>query len=163
MIKWIKILSVFLEFKVMIKIEIFINEISLSCCIQIVKNNDEQNKIYLDSTESKTGLENWLEKNCQLSQFQYDESSSSPPTDNQTILRNSSRFEKIGREYDGRSIYREKKKTGYYWYVDNLHCGEAAHLEVFDSHGKKHIAESNLEGNIDKTKSDPDKRIDKYL
>lgn len=111
LIKWIKILSVFLEFKVMIKIEIFINEISLSCCIQIVKNNDEQNKIYLDSTESKTGLENWLEKkNCQLSQFQYDESSSSPPTDNQTILRNSSRFEKIGREYDGRSIYREKKQ-----------------------------------------------------
>lgn len=50
----------------MIKIEIFINEISLSCCIQIVKNNDEQNKIYLDSTESKTGLENWLEKKLSI-------------------------------------------------------------------------------------------------
>lgn len=77
--------------------------------IHIVKNNDEKNKIKLDSTENKTGLENWLEKNCQLSEFKYDESSSSPPTDNQTILRDSSRFEKIGREYDSRSIYREKK------------------------------------------------------
>ncbi|BAQ59617.1 hypothetical protein GM3708_22 [Geminocystis sp. NIES-3708] len=132
------------------------------CSIQIIKNNDERNKTYLDSTESKTGLENWLEKNYKLSQFQYDESSSSPPADYQTILKNSSRFEKIGREYDGRSIYREKE-TAYYWYIDNLHCGKKAHLEVFYSQGKKHLGESDLEGNIDSTKSDPNKRIDKYL
>lgn len=60
-------------------------------------------------------------------------------------------------------VFIEKKKTRHYWYVDNLHYGEAAHLEVFDSHGKKHIGESDLEGNIDKTKSDSHKRIDKYL
>lgn len=132
------------------------------CSICIVKNNDEKNKIQLDSTEGKIGLENWLEKNCQLSQFQYDESSSLSPIDNQTILRDSSRFEKIGREYDGRSIYREKE-TGYYWYVDNFHKGKASHLEVFDNTGKNHLGESDLEGNIDFSKSDPDKRIDKYL
>lgn len=132
------------------------------CSIQIVKNNDEQNKIHLDSTENKTGLKNWVEKNGQLSKFKYDESSSSPPTDNQTILRDSRKFEKIGRKYDGRSIYMEKE-TKYYWYVDNLHYGKKAHLEVFDSKGKKHLGESDLEGNIDSTKSDPNKRVDKYL
>ena len=126
--------------------------------ISIVKNNDTENLIQLDSIDQKVGLQNWLEKSCQLSQLNYDESSSSPPTDTQTILKDTHRFKRTKNLYDGRTIY-EEKETGYLWYVDNLHYGKSAHLEVFDNTGKNHIGESDLEGKIDRTKSDIKKSI----
>lgn len=126
--------------------------------ISIVKNNDTQNQIQLDSIDKKVGLQNWLEVSCQLSQFNYDESYSAPPTDTQTILRDTNRFERTQSQYDGRIIYKDKE-TGYLWYVDNLHYGKSAHLEVFDKTGRNHIGESDLEGNIDRAKSDKKKRI----
>ena len=49
--------------------------------------------------------------------------------------------------------------TGNYWYIDNLHFGKAAHLEVFDKTGL-HIGEADLQGNIDTTKQDRNKAID---
>ena len=61
-------------------------------------------------------------------------------------------------QYHGRTIY-EEKETGYLWYVDNLHSGKSAHLEVFDNTGKNHIGESDLEGKIDRTKSHKKKSI----
>ena len=48
------------------------------------------------------------------------------------------RFEKTSFRVQGRIIYCELA-TGRYWYVDNLHFGEAAHLEVFDKTGNKVI------------------------
>ena len=126
--------------------------------ISIVKNNDTENLIQLDSIDEKFGLQNWLEKSCHLSQFNYDESSTDPPTDKQTILRDSNRFESTQKQHDGRRIYKEKQ-TGYLWYVDNLHYGKSAHLEVFDKTGKNHIGESDLEGNIDKARSNKDKKV----
>ena len=126
--------------------------------ISIVKNNDTENLSQLDSIDQKVGLQNWLEKSCQLSQLNYDESSSSPPTDTQTILKDTHRFKRTKNQYDGRTIY-EEKETGYLWYVDNLHYGKSAHLEVFDNTGKNHIGESDLEGKIDRTKSDIKKSI----
>jgi hypothetical protein len=44
--------------------------------------------------------------------------------------------------------------------VDNLHCGKAAHLEVFNSTGKQHLGEADLQGNIDRSKRDTQKTID---
>ncbi|WP_293083573.1 hypothetical protein [Okeania sp. SIO3B5] len=126
--------------------------------ISIVKNNDIENLIQLDSIDKKVGLENWLETSCQLSQFNYDESCTNPPNDKQTILRDTNRFESTQKQHDGRKIYKEKE-TGYIWYVDNLHYGKSAHLEVFDKTGKNHIGESDLEGKIDRAKSDKNKSV----
>lgn len=69
------------------------------------------------------------------------------------------RFEKTTRTDQGRTIYRERN-TGRLWYVDNLHCGKAAHLEVFNSTGKQHLGEADLQGNIDRSKRDTQKTID---
>jgi hypothetical protein len=135
------------------------SEIIECSCISVVKNSETTIPIKLDSAEKRIGLEKWLEKSCQLSKYNYNyESSENPPTDTQTILRDNNRFERTEGQYDGRIIYKEKE-TGYLWYVDNLHYGKATHLEVFDKIGNNHIGESDLEGNIDKAKSDNKKNL----
>ncbi|MFM7363889.1 MAG: hypothetical protein ACKO11_05180 [Cuspidothrix sp.] len=134
-------------------------EIRNTCLITIIKNNDEINLIYLDGIDSKLALECWLEYKLNLSQLEYFLSSERPPRDEQTILRDSIRFRKTSNRCQERFIYFELI-TGYYWYVDNLHRGKAAHLEVFDKTGKNHLGEADLEGNINYSKSDSDKSID---
>ncbi|MBD2482493.1 hypothetical protein H6G57_10755 [Planktothrix sp. FACHB-1365] len=122
-----------------------------------MKNNDEVNCIKLDGVDEKEALDSWLEHILNLSRLEYDESSKDPPTDEQTILREEKRFEKTSSYYQGRAMYREID-TGRYWYVDNLHCGKAAHLEVFNKAGH-HLGEADLKGKIDKSKKDKDKTI----
>jgi len=122
--------------------------------IPIVKNNDENNPINLDCLDEKSALENWLKVKVNL----YDESANKPPTDEQTILSDDAQFKKTALICQGRKIYQELAKHRY-WYVDNLHYGKAAHLEVFDEKGK-HIGEADLQGNIDYSKKDPKKTID---
>jgi hypothetical protein len=100
-----------------------------------------------------------LEAHFQISQFEYDLSSHVPPIDSQTVLRNMRRFERIGLpRQGGRALYKERD-TGYIWYVDNLHYGASSHIEVFDSAGF-HVGEADLAGNLDRSKRDPNKRID---
>lgn len=134
-------------------------EIRNTCLITIIKNNDEINLIYLDGIDSKLALECWLEHKLNLSQVEYSLDSKEPPRDEQTILRDGIRFRKTSNRYQERVIYCELI-TGYYWYVDNLHHGKAAHLEVFDKTGKNHLGEADLAGNINYSKSDSDKSID---
>ncbi|MFM7408517.1 MAG: hypothetical protein ACKO3K_18140, partial [Cuspidothrix sp.] len=129
------------------------------CLITIIKNNDEINLICLDGIDSKLSLECWLENKLNLSQLEYSLDSKEPPRDEQTILRDGVRFRKTSNRCQERVIYCELI-TGYYWYVDNLHHGKAAHLEVFDKTGKKHLGEADLDGNINYFKSDSDKSID---
>jgi hypothetical protein len=69
-----------------------------------------------------------------------------PPTDEQTCLRDRLLFETTGRLQQGRTIYRHKT-TGDFYYVDNLHFGAAAHLEVFDKR-KGHRGEASLDGTL---------------
>lgn len=129
-----------------------------SCCIiSVYKNNDETNLINLDGIDSKSALENWLENKLNLSKVEYDEYSIEPPKDEQTILRDITRFKKTSFRYDGRVIYCEVAIVRY-WYVDNLHYGKADHLEVFEKTGY-HIGEADLQGNIDISKKDKDKTI----
>jgi hypothetical protein len=128
------------------------------CLITIVKNNDEVNCIKLDGLDKKSALEDWLEHTFNLSCSVYDELSNDPPTDEQTILRDKQRFEKISSRCQGRAIYREVA-TDRYWYVDNLHCGKSAHLEVFNK-AKTHVGEADIEGNIDECKRDQNKLLD---
>ena len=128
------------------------------CLITIVKNNDEVNCIELDGLDNESALEDWLEHTFNLSCSVYDELSNDPPRDEQTILRDKKRFEKTSSRYDGRAIYREVA-TDRYWYVDNLHFGKSAHLEVFNK-AKSHVGEADIKGNIEKCKQDPKKLLD---
>ncbi len=54
-----------------------------------------------------------------------------------------------------RDQYYKHKETGCYWYLDTVHKD---HYEVFDPTGKRHLAEATIQGNIDTTKADPDKK-----
>lgn len=54
----------------------------------------------------------------------------------------------------GASVFRQKS-SGYLWYLDNLH---KTHYEVFDSRGKKHIGEADIEGKLDSTRKDSTKQ-----
>ena len=79
----------------------------------------------------------------------YDISEKRPPRDDETVLgRAPERFVRTGRfERNGRrQVYREVA-TGRLFYVDNLHYGVAAHLEVFDA-AEMHIGTADLEGNL---------------
>jgi len=127
------------------------------CIISVVKNNEEAKPINLDGLDNKAGLKNWLEVRCRWSDFEYDDTSKVPPTDKQTVLRDSTRFEKTSGVIQGRTIYRELR-TDRYWYADNLHIGKAAHLEVFDKTGK-HLGEADLRGNLNTLKKDLSKTI----
>lgn len=127
------------------------------CLITIVKNNDEINCLKIDGIDNKSALENWLEHTFNLSCLVYNELSNDPPRDEQTIVREKERFQKTSSRYDGRAIYYEVATTRY-WYVDNLHFGKAAHLEVFNQAGS-HVGEADLEGNIDESKRDKNKTI----
>ena len=128
------------------------------CLITIVKNNDVVNWIELDGLDNKSALEYWLEHTFNLSCSVYDELSNDPPRDEQTILRDKPRFQTTSSRCQGRAIYREVA-TGRYWYVDNLHFGKSAHLEVFDK-AKTHVGEADMEGKIDECKRDKKKLLD---
>lgn len=71
-------------------------------------------------------------------------------------LKDKRRFQKCANiaPVQGSSVYKEIA-TGYYWYKDNFH---RTHYEVFDSSGKKHLGEADLDGVIDKNKADKNKR-----
>ena len=65
------------------------------------------------------------------------------------------RFEKCTGidEIQGASVYKEIK-TGRYWYKDMFH---KTHYEVFNSTGKKHLGEADMDGNLDENKKDTSK------
>lgn len=56
----------------------------------------------------------------------------------------------------GQSVYKEIG-TGYYWYLDNFHKD---HYEVFDSTGKHHLYEADLNGDRIPNSKDLTKHID---
>lgn len=91
---------------------------------------------------------------------QYDASLSRPPRDHETVLRRApglftqeGRIERNGR----RHVYREIV-TNRLYYVDNLHYGIAAHLEVFDNEGR-HLGTADLDGNLDAAARVPGRTI----
>jgi hypothetical protein len=102
-------------------------------------------------------LEDWFLKNLEPEKYQYSPDSKEPPTDLQTCLRSKSRFEITHYKIQNRKVYKEKK-TDHLWYVDNMHYGGSAHLEVFDKTGKRHLGEANLYGIIDYNKADSTKK-----
>jgi len=64
------------------------------------------------------------------------------------------RFTRTNLKAQGQRIYQENG-TNYYWYLDNFH---KAHYEIFDSTGKQHIGEADLEGKLDISQCDNTKK-----
>ena len=54
----------------------------------------------------------------------------------------------------GACVYQERE-TGRYWYLDTFHKD---HYEVYDSNGKRHLGEADLNGNFNPSKSDSSKQ-----
>ena len=76
----------------------------------------------------------------------YDTALKRPPRDEETVLADRSRFARTGKveRKCRRQVYVEIE-TGHLWYVDNLHYGDAAHLEVFSSTAQ-HLGEAEIHG-----------------
>jgi hypothetical protein len=122
--------------------------------INVIKNG--KTNIDVDCIDNNIDLETWIEEKYHLSRLSYRTDAKDPPTDLQTILRDRTEFKKTNiRSKDGRTVYVEIN-TNRYWYVDNLHFGLKAHLEVF-SKNHKHIGESDLNGEINTSKRDKKK------
>jgi hypothetical protein len=86
--------------------------------------------------------------NCLIER--YDPNLKRPPKDDETILgREPERFTRLGNvERNGRRCVYREGATGRLIYVDNLHSGLSAHLEVFDSN-ERHLGIADLDGNLD--------------
>ena len=123
--------------------------------IDVIKNGNKTSTITLDCIGNRKELEDWFATNLQFKE--YDINSNIPPTDAETVLRDASQFQKTKFVEQGRYVY-EELETGYYWYVDNLHYGRSAHLEVFDTRGR-HVGESNLIGEIDTSKQKKERQF----
>ncbi|HNT75754.1 MAG TPA: hypothetical protein PKH77_12130 [Anaerolineae bacterium] len=119
----------------------------------LLVSKNRQATVKVDCVENRNSLEKWLALNLSI----YTTDLAYPPRDEQTVLQDMTRFRRTSRIEQGRKVYQEKA-TGYYWYVDQLHFGRDAHLEVFDAHGR-HLGEANLNGEIDYSCQDPQKHL----
>lgn len=114
-------------------------------------------RIALPSCCTVAELEEWLRRNL-VEIPPYTAAATTPPRDEQTCLVDCTIYEPTGRAYDHRKIYRHKTNRQFY-YVDNLHFGAAAHVEVFDKRGQKHLGEASwLTGQIQANTKDPNKK-----
>lgn len=111
-------------------------------------------KIELRSFEEEEDLSAWLDE---IDDESYPTTADGPPRDLQTCLRDLNLFESVPKLLvQGRQVYRHRTSQKLY-YIDNMHAGTSAHLEVFDKRGKCHLGEADLEGRMipgteDKTK-----------
>lgn len=83
-----------------------------------------------------------------------------PPLESETVLEQApERFVRVGKvERNGRRpVYRELV-TNHLYYVDGLHFGAAAHLEVFNA-DEAHIGIADLQGNVDASKRVQGRRL----
>jgi hypothetical protein len=134
-----------------------ISDIQLFHFIRVQNRADYIEMVTIDANCKIEGVEFWYMKNRDK-RYQYEANANIPPSDEQTILVNSAIFEQTSLPLQGgRKVYRHLKNRTY-WYVDNLHIGKAAHIEVFDSNGKKHLGEANLQGILDYSKADSTKK-----
>jgi hypothetical protein len=113
-------------------------------------------RVALPSYSKETDFDDWFRHNfAELPDYGPD--AVEPPRDEQTCLVDRSVYASTGRECQGRNIYYHLT-NGQFYYVDNLHFGVAAHLEVFDKRGRRHLGEASLDGQIQPNTRDPDKR-----
>lgn len=92
--------------------------------------------------EDADAADRWAREQLEFPPYEAD--AVAPPQDQQTVLRDVGRFRRTSSRYDGRRVFREID-TGRYWYVDNSHFGQGAHLEVFEPNGQ-HLGTASLTG-----------------
>lgn len=97
----------------------------------------------LIALENADDFERWRRLN-DTSPPVYSAEAIDPPHDEQTCL-HESRFELTEMLVQGRHVYRHRTSRDLY-YVDNVHFGAAAHLEIFDKLGRRHLGEAELNG-----------------
>lgn len=114
--------------------------------VEVVKG--EGDPIPVTCACAETELEYWLRQVGMVPDYMPD--ATEPPRDEQTCLRDVNFYEPTNFVYDGRRVYRHIVRKDLY-YVDNLHCGKEAHLEVFDKHGR-HKGIASLDGQVDQSK-----------
>lgn len=120
-------------------------------CITVFKQSTLQST--MGSVGSLPELDKWLEG---IRPKPYGPASSDPPRDDQTCLTDTQRFQPLVYEVQGRRCYRDRTRGDIY-YVDNLHAGAAAHLEVFDKF-RRHLGEADLQvKQLNRAKRDPKK------
>jgi hypothetical protein len=119
---------------------------------------NSRDTIALDAIERLETLEEWAAARRYIP-CPYPPLALDPPRDDQTILVDASRFERTGRRVQGRKVYRERISKRL-WYVDNLHYGARAELEVFDASGR-HIGIANIHGVVDESRQKPGRHIDR--
>lgn len=118
-----------------------------SCFGKTITVTKEETK-FVDVTILNANLDckEWLDKEYDVSTFQYDFTCQSPPTDLQTYLRDDTSYIKTEKINQGRFVY-SCVLTKQFHTVDNLHYGEKAHVEVWDRHGI-YIGEADMKGTI---------------
>lgn len=116
---------------------------SFSDLNEINITKDEGISIFVNCFSDETSTYNFLvEKGILVPTAQYDETSSFPPTDRQSILSNKDVFTPTNYPNNqGRKVY-QRKGTNELWVLDNLHFGQNAHCEIFDLQSRHHIGTS---------------------
>jgi hypothetical protein len=120
-------------------------------------NPNDVSHIDIECADCSDSIEVWINRLCN-NEYKYLDHLR-PPRDMETCFSNHIKFTQaaIAARPHGRHVFNDAR--GNFWYVDNLHIGNAAHLEVFDQNGL-HIGEANLDGEIDTSRRDPNKTLD---
>ncbi len=101
---------------------------------------------FVDATSTCDDFGLWTINNG-LATPRYDTTSVNPPRDYHSVLSDPIRFAKTNKPpVQGRAVY-EELLTGKFYYVDNMHSGQSAHLEIYDSNSK-HVGEATLDGRL---------------
>jgi len=121
--------------------------------VEVVKVNEAP--VALDSFGVEGELAQWLTPFAEPPP--YPPEATDPPRDEQTCLVDHATYQPTAQLVHGRRVYRHKTR-GHLLYVDNLHAGARAHLEVFDKRGR-HLGEASLAGQLDTRKKEEGRRI----
>lgn len=112
----------------------------------VLKGWESENRVSISIELADTGVspKAWLDEKYSVADFCYDTTSDTPPTDDQCYLKDGSRYNKTAFLNQGRVVYCCNLERTYH-VVDNLHYGEASHIEVWDRFGN-HLGENSLIG-----------------
>lgn len=97
--------------------------------------------VSIPSFDTADALLTWFRSLSRVPEYTAD--AREPPRDAQTCLVDLHRFEPLNALVQDRRVYRERT-TRQFLYVDNLHWGANAELEVFDRRGDRHLGTADI-------------------
>lgn len=113
--------------------------------------------ITIELADTNVDLKTWLNSKFSVADFCYDMTTHIPPTDEQSYLKDRSKYTKTSYRNQGRIVYFCNLDRTYH-VIDNLHYGESSHIEIWDRFGN-HLGENSLIGvrvsGSDKEKNNP--------